>query len=203
MSSGLMVVTLNKEPCIGESINLNADNEEDNSYINFSLQSKSQIIFPNKEIAVDNLPQEDHEIGCVAFVSDPLKVTSKMKKIHDKLTELETNKSALKIKWKENSLNVNQKTCYNCKSKIVQSHNKTKNSSLKSVPCPSCKATDYLLTKSDRTKIENCDIKFKKLISDLRDLEEIDFQKRLKSKNLKLKYVVGGWVHQSDLPINY
>lgn len=203
MSSGLMVVILDKEPRINESINLNADNEFDNSDINYCIDTKSKIVVADEYDAIHSLPSETETIGCVAFLANAIKQTAKMKKNSDKITALNNQNKELMKEWKERSLNVNQKTCYSCNSKITQNHNKTKQSRHEFCVCPNCGAKDYLLTKASRTKIEKNEVKIRILLETSKELENVELQKELKKKNVKLKYAVGGWIHESELPRNY
>lgn len=200
MSSGLLYCTTNTKPKIGQVLNINTDYEPLKRGVE-TINSKT--IFKNLYEATDNLPERTDCIGAVCFLADDIKQTAKMKNILERIRYFDNEIITLQKEWKERSLNVNQKKCYNCGSKIVQNHNQTKISRNTHCCCPNCNASDYILTQGSRNKIQKMKDKIQDYKIQYFELEEKAFEKELKKKKPNLQWVVGGWIHESELPQDY
>ena len=197
MSFVLVYSEYDHRPQIGESVNINRDDEYGRALYQ-KVNRHFPTVFADASEAGCEMPDPKHVIYTVPFLADGVKNTSKMNTIHKKMVANGDKSATLRAKWKERALSVKTKSCYHCGSKINQDHAAVNSGRVYHGQCPSCNADDYLLTQSDRNKIIMLREKNQTLRDEFKALEKEQIQKLVK-KNAKIHYLVGGWVHECDV----
>lgn len=195
MSYGLMITTIAHLPKRTEEVNLNTDNEWDFTPVSRQVDRFINNVHLDEYSATNSIPYSKNVIYCIPFLAEELKKTAPMKKLVERRLKIGSEREEIKNQWKDRAINTKTKTCYSCKSKIeVLPRNGSS--------CPNCKAENYLLTQGDRNKLEKLIQKGVALSEQFDILEQQQLKKTL-SKKPKLNYLVGGWIHESELPRNY
>lgn len=195
----VLLSTLVKEkPFIGKTIRINDYTDDDSRAVERKIDLILSKIYADGYEAEFEIDGKD-EVYAIPFLAEEIKNTAKMKKIEESRLKIKEKSRLLMSEWKERALVISKKTCYSCASKISQNHEKVKLSRYTYSDCPNCKAKNYLLTKASRLKIEKNKIKEKELLEDFTVLKEIEIEKKIKDPKTKIHYIVGAWVHESEL----
>lgn len=201
MSFGLLTVTQDNKPRFGAFVNLNVDSERDPTAIERRVDKFFHKVEADECTAVECIPDSKDVIYCIPYLKDGIKDTAKMRKMLERINTQGQKIRVVRDEWKEREKASKTKTCYACKSKIalpmqVPQHNKSF--------CPSCKASDFLLTKASRTKIETAQKKIAELTVQYNEHKEVELDKAIAFLRADdVKFLIGGWVHESELPRDY
>lgn len=201
MGKQLLLTSTDKQIQRGSMVNLNENNQNSFEIVNRTVDVVKQEV--SSDIYQAQIPFNDLDnyiICAVPYLANPIKETAAMKKLKLKKTQLEKDVSLLESEWRSRALSLKTKTCYSCNSKIMQNHETIKNTHRSFSSCPSCSASNYLLTQGARNKINKLKDKQLQTIMSIKLIVETEVQKALTKKSTKIHYLVGGWLHESDIP---
>lgn len=203
MSWGLMCTTVDKKPSIGQFVNINTDNEYDSTPKKVKVNRCTSIVHADYHEAEAAIPDTKDVIYAIPFLGSEIERSPKLISNQQKKFELFKKIETLINESKPRALKIKSKTCFSCGSKILQNHARIEQQQPWQVAdCPCCGGRNYLLTATARKQIAAMNQKIDHLNKEDEKLRG-EIVRNMVKKGAKVAYLVGGWIHESELPRGY